>query len=235
MIDELRLLVRLQEIDHSLMDLEAEKGDLPEQVGILERELAKLNEVIEASQSAKAMLHDQKLGHDADLEAARERLKKSQATIFTVKTTREYDALSSEIEQAKKTIVDAEKSLLEIQNGVSDHTKLITQTNAKLADVRSEYDEKMAEMKERIEASQDEELQLSHEREKITVRIAKPVFAHYERIRKIREGVGVSHLMEGACSYCFAKVPAQRQAEVRRMNDLILCEGCGCIMVAPGD
>lgn len=232
MLEDLQLLVRLQGIDNQLMDLELEKGDLPEQIAILTREITRYESTITTAEHSLHEIADQKKVHEQTIESARERLKKSQNTIYSVKTTREYDAISSEIEQAKHSIVDAERQFTELNTKQEHIRKDLNQALQKLETIRADFGEKQSDMKERMELSQDEELKLHHEREKTVVRLKKPVFAHYERIRKIRDGVGVSALSDGACSYCCSRVPPQRQAEIRRMDDLILCEVCGCVLVS---
>ncbi|MBM3328325.1 MAG: hypothetical protein FJY67_02475 [Calditrichaeota bacterium] len=232
MLDDLNLLARLQEIDNSLQELVDEKGDLPDQLALLKKDLSRLEDSIakaEGELSANAARRQQ---FDRGVEEAKERLKKSQGTIFSVKTTREYDAISSEIEQAKHQIADFERQLLELTGSEDVLKREIIQLRDKYGVVLAENEERRLEMQERMGQSEGEELTLSHEREKIVVRLKRPVYAHYERIRKIRDGVGVSHLSEGACSYCYSMIPPQRQAEVRRMDDVILCEVCGCIMVS---
>jgi uncharacterized protein len=234
-LDELQLLVRLQQIDNQLMDLEAEKGDLPEQIGNLSREIARNTGSIKEAEKSLIELASLKLHEEANIESAKERLKKSQNSLYAVKTTREYDAISSEIEQAKHIILESEKQLVEFLTREESLRSLLETNHSKLNVIEEDFTDKQSEMHERMEVSQDEELRLQHEREKIVVRLKKPVYAHYERIRKIRDGVGVSHLAEGACSYCYSMVPPQRQVEVRRMDDLILCEVCGCILAGTGE
>ena len=234
MLEELNMLVRLQSIDTHLMDLEAEKGDLPEQIKNLNREIARFTGIIQTSQKQLDEFSSQRKHYEFEIEGNKDRLKKSQNTIFSVKTTREYDAISSEIEQAKHNIVDCERKLTELLGKEEESVKTGAEAKSKLALLEIELQEKQSDMHERLEASQGEELKLQHEREKLVLRLKKPVFSHYERIRKIRDGIGVSQVDNGACTYCFAMIPPQRQTEVKRMDDLILCEVCGCILV-PAD
>ncbi|MBM3326525.1 MAG: hypothetical protein FJY65_06050 [Calditrichaeota bacterium] len=232
MLEDLNYLVRLQQIDDHLAELLDEKGDLPEQLTTLKREIDKYEEFVRQTEHNLAANLEIKRQRERIIEEARERLKKSQATIFSVKTTREYDAISSEIEQAKSQIAESERLLIEVLNRDEEQQGTVVQHKKRLELVKSEYDERHKEMQERFDDSQEEEHQLQNERGKIIVKLKKPVYAHYERIRKIRDGVGVSTLSDGACSYCFSMIPPQRQSEVRRMDDIILCEVCGCILVA---
>ena len=231
MLEELGLLIRIQNVDAELTEIEAEKGDLPEQIENLNLEIVQNRAEIESIVNELARIQESKRLQQRAIEEARERLKKSQGIIYSVKTTREYDAISSEIEQAKSQVAVGEKDTLELNAREELLLRQQKERQGKLSEVESEHRDRQLEMAERLSVSMDSELKLRHEREKIAVRLKKPVLAHYERIRKIRDGVGVSKLSDGACSYCFSTIPPQRQAEIRRMNDMILCEVCGCLLV----
>lgn len=231
MLEELSLLIRLQELDNELMDLEAEKGDLPDQLSRLKQEINRYTSELVTAKEDLTKINISKQEQNGLVEEAKEQLKKSQSTLFNVKTTREYDAISAEIEQAKTRISEAEKQILEMMSREESIEIFVNDKNGKLSLIQKEYNEKEADMRERFESSQEEEDELLKERSKIVKKLKDPVYAHYERIRKIRDGVGVSHLDNSACSYCFSMVPPQRQVEIRRSDDLILCETCGCILV----
>ncbi len=231
MLEDLNQLIRLQRIDDQLMEIEAEKGDLPEQINNLSQEINKYNSEIEDAGLKLKGIEEKKLEQERRVDEAHDQLRKSQSVIFSVKTTREYDAISSEIDQAKSSVTEGEKQILEFMANEEELQTIISECHEKISTLEAELSERQAEMQERMESSQEEELKLMHEREKIIVRLKKPVYAHYERIRKIRDGVGVSHISDGACGYCFSMIPPQRQVEVKRMEDMILCEVCGCILV----
>ncbi|MFH0766418.1 MAG: C4-type zinc ribbon domain-containing protein [Calditrichota bacterium] len=232
MLKELSFLIKLQNIDNQLRELDLEKGDLPEQIVRLDAAITHCDTKITESDASLIDISQQLKQIDINTEQARERLKKSQSVIYSVKTTREYDAISSEIEQAKTQISENEHQNLELLAREEDLQKLLKAEHEKLRSIKNEYQERSAEMQERMDYSQDEELHLIAEREILVQKLKKPIYAHYERIRKIRDGVGLSFILDEACSYCFSRIPHQRQAEVRRMDELILCEVCGCILVS---
>ncbi|OGD53753.1 hypothetical protein A3K80_06620 [Candidatus Bathyarchaeota archaeon RBG_13_38_9] len=232
MLEELTLLIRLQEIDNQLMDINAEKGDLPEQINKLNHDIEELQESIAKAIHELSEIDQKRHKQQQLFEEAQSRQKKSQSNIYSVKTTREYDAISSEIEQSKAQINEGERILTELDQQAQDLHITLENEQKQLAELQKEFTERESEIKERFQDSEDNELNLNHEREKIVIRLKKPIYAHYERIRKIRDGVGVSYLSDSACSYCFSLIPPQRQTEIHRMDDLILCEVCGCIIIS---
>jgi len=234
-LEELALLIRLQEIDIELANIEAEKGDLPEQIEKLEDQIDYFQSRMDEIKTDIEKINNERVDQSLIVEAAHENLKKSQSVIFNVKTTREYDAISSEIEQSKKMISESERQQLESMANEEDLQKSFDEMQSELDKVNNELNERRSEMDERLESTQEEELSFCHKREKIIGQLKKPVYDHYERIKKLRDGYGISYLTDGACGYCFSRIPPQRQAEIRRMDDIILCEVCGCIIVNKQD
>jgi len=228
---DLELLTKLQVIDMELDEIEEEKGDLPEQLETLKREITqiktKLTDTENRFTAIEVSMREQRQARDE----AKERLKKSQGILYSVKTTREYDAISSEIDQAKSQIIDRERQIIALQNEQTHLHKIRETQQEKLVVLEADFDERSKEAQERYEQTHDEEDELRAERQAIVVQIKRPLYAHYDRIRKLREGTGISHLNGTACGYCFSTVPAQRIAEIHKQEDLILCEVCGCILV----
>jgi predicted nucleic acid-binding Zn-ribbon protein len=76
---------------------------------------------------------------------------------------------------------------------------------------------------------------LDTRRNALVERLSGPVRSRYERIRKNKGDLAIVGVEAGACGGCGYALPPQRVQEVRRNRDLILCEGCGRIMVAIED
>ncbi len=231
MLEDLALLNRLQDIDDELMEIEAELGDQPEQLKKLQNEIDKYKDEIGKIVCTFEEIKAQKKEQRKLIDKAREQLKKSQSVIFNVKTTREYDAISTEIEQAKAVITGNEKQQLELMIREEELQNTQNDLKEKLTSIDAEFAERKIEIQDQLDSCSDEVSSLREEREDIVNSLKKPVYSHYERIRILRDGVGISHLINNACGYCFSKIPPQRQAEIRRMDDIILCEVCGCIII----
>ena len=97
--------------------------------------------------------------------------------------------------------------------------------------MRLETKAKADELREKLAETEVEERAFLHRRENVVVRLMKPLYAHYERIRKAKDGRGVARIMDGACGGCFAVIPPQTQVNIRKQVDIVLCETCGRIIV----
>ena len=229
--EELVLLVDLQDIDDQLRDLALDRGDLPMEVERLKGEIDQLNRFLE---ERRAELEEGKHGVArlrGITEEARTKLQKYQQQLYSVKTTREYDAITAQTETAKGIISEGEEKTLEL---LAREEALVSEISAKetqLTEIAATHEEKSSELRTKLGETETEELELRHTRETIVMRLKKPIYAHYERIRLAKDGRGVARVLGGACGGCFAMVPPQRQVEIRNATDIVLCETCGRILV----
>ncbi len=150
--------------------------------------------------------------------------------LYKVTTNREYNVITQQMESNRLAMEAKEVTLLQLMEEEEGLDNKIIELEARLEELGIELSERGEELKEKEEETGQEELELNHEREKLAVRIKKPVLAHYERIREVK-GVGAAPLYASACGSCYAVVPPQRQSEIRRMEDIILCESCGVILL----
>ena len=60
------------------------------------------------------------------------------------------------------------------------------------------------------------------------------LLAAFKRIRKnAHNGLAVVKIERDSCGGCHAKIPAQRQLDIRMRKKIIVCEFCGRILVDP--
>lgn len=228
---EMEMIAKLQHIDHQLQDLELERGDLPKLVKRLEQEIDQRELELSGLRERSMEIGKERRTMDGQIQLARVKQEKYKEQLYAVTTTREYDAISQEIEEVHKQVESLEGSqmaLLQEEEGVADQMLLI---EGRIEELKKELEERQTELGDKVSETETEEQELLHEREKLVVRIKKPLVAHYERIRQLRGGTGAAHLYSSACGACFAVVPPQRQAEIRKMEDIILCESCGVILL----
>jgi predicted nucleic acid-binding Zn-ribbon protein len=229
--ESVKLLTELQEIDDELRDIGFERGDLPEEVNKLADKIRDYEKFI-ADRKGELEQADQELSSRThQLTEAKTKLEKYQQQLYTVKTTREYDAMTAETNFAKQDISEAETSIASQNQRKLDLNKLIADRSTELEQTKVEEQEKAAELKEKLAETEGEERELLHRRENIIVRLEKPIYNHYERIRKAKDGRGVARILDGACGGCFAVIPHQTQVNIRQQTDLVLCETCGRIIV----
>ena len=69
-------------------------------------------------------------------------------------------------------------------------------------------------------------------REHLVARLPAQLRSRYERIRRSKGDMAVVGLEQGACGGCGYQLPPQKIVEVQRAEHLVVCEGCGRILVS---
>ncbi|TLY28290.1 MAG: hypothetical protein E6K56_10225 [Ignavibacteria bacterium] len=229
---ELKYLYALQQVDTQLQEVQDLKGDLP---SIVEELQGRVNELKSKLKGLHDSLKQAKIDRDeADVGIldCGEKIDKYKGQQLHVKSNKQYDALTREIEaaEAKSLKLEKEMGLLEgkMQLFKSDIETIMPQ----LEELNAELEGKQKELREVNKEHEKEELKLQHEREKLVVRVEREDLERYERIRKAKGGKAVVPVKRGACGGCFNRVPPQKILEIRQNLKLYQCEHCGRILVS---
>ena len=229
--DAVKLLTEIQQIDDELKDIAMERGDLPEEVERLNARISESENFIASRKAdldeAVTVIADRK----SELEEAQEKQKKLQQQLYSVKNTREYDAVTSELNFVKDDITRCENAIAANTTRKAELERMIEDRQGEIETVRAEHKLKNTDLQAKLAETAEEERQLMHRRDNMVVRLMKPLYAHYERIRKAKDGRGVAHITDNACGGCFAVIPPQTQVNIRKLSDIVLCETCGRIIV----
>ncbi len=225
-------LVQLQFVDSQLHELEIIKGDLPETVNNLTKEVNSLKKFISDNEEKFKKTQLERKNLEGLVNLSSEKLKKLQNQLYDVTTNREYDALTTEIETEKSNIENIETGILELITLEEDIEKEIEVKKETLTKIKKDLKAKDSELKKLIKASEDRENLLIHEKEKIVVRMDNRVLINYNRIHQYyKNGLAVAPVSRNACGGCFNAIPPQKQVEIRKMDRVIKCEVCGRILV----
>ncbi|GJQ19712.1 MAG: hypothetical protein HBSIN02_00670 [Bacteroidia bacterium] len=232
MENRLRLLFSLQQVDSGLDDLQEMKGDLPHKVADLESR-------IEGKERARKELEDfirqsivQRDAVDVEIVTLRETIEKYKSQQFQVKTNKQYDALTREIDAAQDKINKLQKEMEAVEGKVTVAKQDLEKIGPDLESLKKELEERRAELALVNKEHEEEELKLRHEREKLVVRIDKGDLRRYDRIRQAKDGKAVVPVRRNACGGCFKRIPPQTVLELRKNIKLIQCEHCGRILVS---
>lgn len=232
MENKLRTLYTLQLIDSTLDEIEDMKGDLPQLVSDLEEKITALRQKLADLESTMRLAFAQRDNADSEIIGLKEKIEKYKAQQYQVRTNKEYDALTKEMDHAAETIFKLEKEMAEMENKATIARTDIEATKKELADAEQLLEEKRAELSEVSKATEAEEMKFRHEREKIVVRLSKQDLTMYERIRKAKKGRAIVPLRRNACGGCFTAIPPQKILELKQNKKLYTCERCGRILVS---
>jgi predicted nucleic acid-binding Zn-ribbon protein len=220
-------LMELQRIDTQLQQLEGLKGDLPNQVRRLNQELMEAEKSLEIHEK-KSVDYKKEAGIiEMEIKALEGKQKKYQNQLFEVKTNREYDAVTHEIESVKIEIGKKESRMLELMDLVENGGKIVEEARIQTTRLKGEFEKKSTDLSKKQEATERDEIALRDKRGKALRGIEPKWLASYERIRNAKNGLAMVPVVRNACGGCHKTFPPQRVLEIREGNRLYLCDVCG--------
>ena len=140
----LEQLIKLQEIDQRLLEIKEHMGDLPVTVETQELEVASLQSENEQKQNRIEEIEKEIRHHESEIEDFTTKLEKYKEQLFLVKSNKEYDAISQEIDHMKATITESEDVQLkfeeektELEENIKLNTNKIETISESLSDRKS--------------------------------------------------------------------------------------------------
>jgi hypothetical protein len=232
--EKLKALYSLQQIDSQIDNIIKLRGELPLEVQDLEDEVmgleTRIQKFIEEIKSIEQKISSKKI----EIKKAEDLIKKYSEQQNLVRNNREYDAITKEIEFQQLEIQLCEKHIKEFNAQLEQLKNELNNTSITLEKRKGDLELKNKELKEIIEETQKEEDQLREQSENLEKVIEPRLLTAYKRIRKnMRNGLAVVKVERDSCGGCFAKIPPQRQLEIRSRKKIIPCEYCGRILIDP--
>lgn len=224
------LLLQLQGIDYQLGELERSKGYLPDMIENLNAEIKSVeDEYANTKQQKEERLLDKKR-LEITIEETTSALASLKDRMTTIKTNREYDALSREIDHKKEELNRAEDELLAVMTELEELEEKLVTVESDRGDIVKVNDEQLQAIQSEMDSVGTKIKIKESERKNILVRLEPPVVATYERIKR-GKGSAVVAVRKRACSGCFKALPPQLVQEIRRGERLITCDSCGRILI----
>jgi uncharacterized protein len=227
----LETLMELQKTDSLLSQLESLKGDLPLQVERLRKDLSDAEKNLETQEKGLENNKRESGAMEIEIASLDAKLKTYQNQLFEVKTNREYDAVTHEIDSVKSDISKKENRQIELMEASEALTKSIGAAKETLERLKVEFEKKQADLGKKQEATEREELALKDKRMKLLRGIDAKTLSGYERIRKAKNGLALVPVVHNACGGCHKTLPPQKVLEIRDMDRMYVCETCGRIIV----
>jgi hypothetical protein len=230
--DKLKSLYQLQQVDLKLDGLLEERGDLPAEVDELEKKIATLKAQIKENEDylKKAVVRKKEI--DKELDDVRKRIDKYTDMRIKVKTNREYDALSKQIDNLKEKLQSLHTELEAIQGKETTSARDVEKLKQEFEEENEVYSSKKVELEELVSLTHDEEKRYVKEREKFAQKIDRQSISRYEMIRKATRGKAIVPVVRrNACGGCYNVLPPQRLLDLRQMEKMFTCDHCGRILV----
>jgi len=221
------LVIQLQSIDQQIAALEKEVAALPKHIAAIEKTLESHVRRLEADKAALAANQKDRKKLEGEVQMHEQKISKLKDQMLSVKTNEQYRAFQNEIEYIQKEIRKAEDRILELMAESELLEGNVKTAEAGLKEEKKQVEAEKARVRERTAADQSQLDQLRGQREEAAARLPAPALTTYDRVRKKWHGSVVGEAVGGRCSACQIVIRPQYLQELKRGDQMMLCESCG--------
>jgi predicted nucleic acid-binding Zn-ribbon protein len=230
MLPDLKLAVRLQEIDNRLADLAREIAALPKHIAEIEKKLGSHERRLEADRAALAANQKERKRGEGEIQTQEQKVSRLKDQMLEAKTNEQYRAFQHEIEFCQKEIRRYEDRILELMDESEPLDKNVKAAEGALKLERAQVEGEKNQARERTAADERASKDLQAERASIAEGMSRAVYDRYERTRKARKGIAIAEVIDGRCSACHLTLRLQYFQDLKRGNEVMTCENCQRIL-----
>jgi predicted nucleic acid-binding Zn-ribbon protein len=230
MLPDLKLAIRLQDIDHRLAELSREIASLPVHIAEIEKKMHAHERRLDADRAALTANQKERKQREGDIQMQEQKISKLKDQMLQAKTNEQYRAFQHEIEFCEKEIRKFEDRILELMGESEPLEKNVKAADAALQAERKQVEAEKQSARERTAADQKASAELQAERTGIVKEMTPPSYQRYERVRKSRNGTAVAEAIDGRCSVCHMALRPQFFQDLKKGDQVMACESCSRIL-----
>ena len=228
---EVHLLISIAKVDAKMTGFKNELSILPGKIAKVDKAIAQITKSEQDAISHFEALKKEHRSLEHNLEDHSVQIIKSKTQLMSIKTNREYQAMTKEIKNLEQDVDTKEEKLLFLMDELDTQEKNNKIFLEKEAADKTENERKKKEMEERVEVLKTELDELEQEKPKILEELDPQLQSRYERIIGKFGDYAVTHVVGEVCQGCFTTMPPQTVNEVKKNDRIITCEACGRILV----
>ena len=233
MREEIRQLLRIQELDIEIRNMEWKRSSINRELEALRKEIESNEKILEEE---KERLQGSRLrSKELELQVGEKKnhIERYQQQLFKVKNNKEYTALLHEIDGHKADISALEDRMLEFMEEAENEERKLAAALADLESARQrcrEREEEARDTKERI----DREIETKIEEKARQVTMLDPeLYETYEMIFSRKPDRAVVMVEDDVCKGCSMELTIQLLNDLERDDGVYQCENCGRYIYFP--
>ncbi len=235
MSDEIRRLWVIAGLDDEIVAIDTQLARFPAEREGLERRVTGERRRLEEQQKAVTELQKRRRDLEREIESLTEQERKFLGQQASVKTNAEYQALTHEIDGARKKRSDRETDVLVLMEDEQARAGERPGIEAALRAAETERNDRLRALEETEKQERARRDQRASARAEELGALPGPTRARYERVHVSKQGRAVVLIQKGACGGCFRSQAPQALQEARKRDRIIICDGCGRILILPPD
>lgn len=229
MLETLKLILEIQELDMKMIQLMHLKQDRQKEMDLINANKKSLNERLSSKvaqiQELKTLIRLSEGEHTEILA----KIKKLESQQNSIKKVEEYNALTHEISSADRERVAKEQRLSDLYDKLSIEEDLLKNLNDTIQSNLEGSVSLEEEIRESVRQINSEGRLLKDERDHLAESADPEIFKVYQRLMNNKKDRVIVSLENRCCSGCHIMLTAQHENLVRKGERLVFCEHCSRI------
>jgi predicted nucleic acid-binding Zn-ribbon protein len=225
------LVTQLQTLDQRIAALEKEVAALPKHIAVLEKTLESHLRRLEADRAALSANQKDRKKLEGDIQLHEQKTSKLKEQMLGAKNNEQYKAFQHEIDFIAKEVRKAEDRILELMTESEPLDANVKKAEVALQEEKRVVTGEQGRARERTAADLAQIKQLREERAEAAAKLPAATLTTYERIRKKWNGLAIAEVTGGRCAACQIMLRPQYLQDLRKGEQLLLCESCGRILI----
>ena len=231
----LQQLLDLHAVDQQILAIERELRQYTKEIAGMEDGVTGLQSGLERVESELERARAESRRSERTADERRDALDRIRSRVSRVQNERQYSAASLEFDLVRQDLRKLEDQVLERMQVVEELENRSQELTGQVEVARGDAGPRGEEIASRVKELEDEVAIQRDRRHNLSIRIDQAALALYDRIASGRSNVALAPLTEEAvCGNCFTSVTIHQEQQIKSMQRLICCEGCGVILY-PGD
>jgi hypothetical protein len=228
--DLLGQLYRLQTRIRFVQEGEKRRDTVPDDLVEVDREFQERVQTVAALKARLSEAELEKRKADGELADLKEKLKKYQAQLRAVASSREYSAALNEIDGVEKLIRSTEDRFLELEEEIEKARADLDEREKTLPQETEAHEERLKDWRAEQRSINE---QLDGAREEIArleAEIPPRDRAEFRRLIDKKHGLAVALVTGSSCSACHVKVRPAAMQSLKQGREILYCDSCKRIL-----
>jgi predicted nucleic acid-binding Zn-ribbon protein len=228
---ELAQLIALQQADNRIKQLTANLNAIPQRRAEIEREFDERASEIKELEARRDAARQARRQFELEIEDNKTKAARAERNLMASRKTEDYTAAIREADIARKQIAKLEEQILEQMVAIEETDAALAERAPETERLRAELDTNLAAFAQLIKDEETELAQRRRERAQMQQEVPAATLKTYDRlVSRIRDGVAVAEVRNGACASCFMSVRPQALSDIRLGETVVTCEHCTRIL-----
>jgi predicted nucleic acid-binding Zn-ribbon protein len=226
----IELVLKLQGLDNRVVEIEREIALLPRRVAELEQALVSHQKKLEADRAALAANQKERRKLEGDIQMLEQKISRLKDQMLEAKTNQQYWAFQHEIEYCEGQVRKAEDRILDLMAESEPLEESVQAAEAALKKEIAQVEREKVSARKKSEEDRQLLAELRAERERLVAQLDPQIYAIYERTRRKYRGPAVAEGTDGRCSACNIVLRPQFYQDLKKGEQLMVCESCGRLL-----